>query len=318
MHNLRHFYYQNKENIWKVVLIIAFLLWIIYFINNSYNTEEKLNNVSSTQANNMYFDNENKTYISDKAAISGSTISKTEVNKINNTINKFLQYCKNGNVQEAYNMISADCKENEYKALEKFNEKYIKDKFGKESIYQIEKWINDTYKISISEDPLATGQANNNKIVEYITIVEENNQEKLNISSYIGTKQINKQAVQNEVKITAISKKTYMDYEIYNFTIENLSNNTIKINSLKKSGTMYLEDSDGNKYNAYGHEIIEDELEIKSKSKFNINIKYANTYSDKTNIEKIVFEDIILDYIKYKKSENINDFEDMCKLTIYM
>lgn len=316
MHNLRHFYYQNKEKIWKVVLIIAFLLGIIYFINNSYEPEKNSNNTATLQENNIYSDNENKTYISDKSAISGSKVTETEVKKINNTINKFLQYCKAGNVQEAYNMISADCKQNEFKTIEKFQEKYLKEKFSKDSIYEIEKWINDTYKISISEDPIATGQVNNSKRVEYITIIDENDEERLNINSYIGSKKINKNATQNEVKITAVSKKIYMDYEIYDFTIENLSNKTIKVNSLEKTGTMYLEDTRGNTYNAYGHEILENELEIKSNSKFNISIKYANTYSDKTKIEKIVFEDIILDYVEYKKAENTEKFENMCKLTI--
>lgn len=318
MHNLRHFYYQNKEKIWKVVLIIAFLLGIIYFINNSYKSEENLNNISNSQANNMYSDNENKTYISDKSAVSGTTIKQPEVNKINNTINKFLQYCKNGNIQEAYSMVSDDCKENEYSTLEKFNEKYLKDKFSKDAIYQIEKWINDTYKISISEDPIATGNINNTRRVEYITIVDENGQEKLNINSYIGSMQINKQEIKNEVKITVLSKKIYMDYEIYNFKIENLSNKTIKINSLKKPKTMYLEDSSGNTYNAYSHEIYEEELEVNAKNNININIKYANTYSEKNKIGKIVFEDIILDYVEYKKIENIEQFEDICKLTIYL
>ena len=109
-----------------------------------------------------------------------------------------------------------------------------------------------------------------------------------------------------------------MDYEIYNFKIENLSNKTIKINSLKKPKTMYLEDSSGNTYNAYSHEIYEEELEVNAKNNININIKYANTYSEKNKIGKIVFEDIILDYVEYKKIENIEQFEDICKLTIYL
>lgn len=316
MHNLRHFYYQNKEKIWKVVLIIAFLLGIIYFINNSYEKENNSNNIPAMKEQDIYSDNENKTYISDKSAISGSTITETEVNQINNTINKFLEYCKSGNAQEAYNMISADCKEEEYKSLEKFQEKYLKEKFSKDAIYQIEKWINKTYKISISEDLLATGNVNTSKRIEYITIVDENNEEKLNINSYIGSKELNKEAIQNEVKITAISKKTYMDYEVYDFIVENLSNKTIKVNSLQKAGTMYLEDSNGGTHNAYGHEIFEDELELKSKNKFNISIKYAHVYSGKTRIEKIVFEDIILDYIKYKKTENKEEFEEICNLII--
>lgn len=316
MHNLRHFYYQNKEKIWKVVLLIAFLLGIIYFLNQNAieNNNQFIENTSINK--DIYSDNENKTYISEKSAISGATITENEVKKINNTISKFLQYCKDGNAQEAYKMISDDCKKVEYDTIEKFKEKYLNQKFSKNDIYQIENWIRNTYKVSISEDSLATGNINSNKRVEYITIVNEENAEKLNINSYIESKEINKEKTQNNIKITAISKKIYMDYEIYDFEIENLSSKTIKINSLQKTGDMYLEDKKGNTYNAYMHEIFEEDLEIKSGINKNLAIKYANTYSSKTEIQNIIFENIILDYVKYKTTSNKSEFSDICEIKI--
>ena len=316
MHNLRHFYYQNKEKIWKVVLIIAFLLGIIYFLNNLVSKDNNTNNAVETNKTEGYSNEQTQTYISDKSAISGETVTESEVKKINNTISKFLQYCKNGNAEEAYNMLSEDCKENEFSTLEKFKERYLQSKFTQNDVYEIESWIDDTYKISISEDLLITGNANSSKKIEYITIVEENNEEKLNINGYIGKKEINKEITKNNVKITATSKRTYMDYEIYDFKIENLSNKTIKLDSLEKTGTMYLEDTAGNRYNAYAHELLEDEIEINSKRRLNISIKYANTYSYKTTISKITFKNIILDYIKYKTTEDTKEFEDICELTI--
>lgn len=317
MHNLRHFYYQNKEKIWKVVLIIAFLLGIIYFLNAQAIEKTNENLYTSNSSNISYSDEQNKTYISEESAISGVTVTEQEVQKINSTISKFLQYCKNGNAEEAYKMLSNDCKENQYDTLEKFKEKYLKSRFDKNSIYEIEKWINDTYKISISKDLLATGDVNGNeKQIEYITIVTENLEEKLNINSYIGKTDINNEITQNGVKITVTSKKIYLDYEIYNFKIENQSNKTIKVDSLENAGTMYLEDANASKYNAYAHEILEQDLEIKAKQQLNISIKYANSYSSRTTIKKIVFENIILDYIKYKTAEYTEQFEDICKLEI--
>jgi len=318
MHKIRHFYYQNKEKIWKVVLIIAFLLGIIYFLNEraANNGDETSGMVSQTDKE-IYSDEENKTYISDTSAISGGTVNEYEVQKINNTISKFLQYCKSGNAEEAYNMLSADCKENEYKTIEKFKQKYIQSRFDKESIYEIENWIRDTYKISISKDLLATGNVGNNeKRVEYITIVKEDSQEKLNINSYIGKKELNKKTTKNDVKITAVSKRTYMDYEIYDFKIENLSDKTIKVDSFDKTNTMYVEDSNGNKYNAQKHEILESDLEIRTNNEIKISIKYTNNYSLRTDIEQIVFENIILDYIKYEKSENKKAFDEICEIKI--
>lgn len=315
MHNLRHFYYQNKEKIWKVVLIIAFLLGIIYFLNGQ--SVEKSNQNSYTSNNNVnYSDEQNKTYISDKSPMSGGTVTEKEVQKINNTVSKFLQYCKNGKVEEAYNMLSGDCKE-EYNTLEKFKEKYLKTRFDKNSIYEIEKWIKDTYKITISKDLLSTGDINSNeKQTEYITIVEENSEEKLNINSYIGKTEMNKEETQKDIKISVISKEVYLDHEIYELKIENLSNKTIKLDSLENIGTMYLKDSSGNKYNAYTNEILEQNIEIKSKQEINISIKYAKNYSNRNTSEGLVFENIILDYIKYKTSKDKEKFEEICEVTI--
>lgn len=319
MHSLRHFYYQNKEKIWKVVLIIAFLLAIIYFLNwMAIKDASKNQNQNQTQTNqDIYSDSENKTYISNSSAISGGSISKEDVALVNNTISKFLQYCKNGEIENAYNMLSNDCKQNEYNTLEKFKEKYISSKFSKTSIYEIERWISDTYKITISEDMLATGKIESGeKKVEYITIVNEDAQEKLNVNSYIGKQSIEKDIAQNEVKITAVSKRIYLDYEIYDLEIENLSNKTIKLDPLAKTGTMYLQNSKNIKYRAYAHEIFENDLEIKAKHKSKLSIKYAVAYSESTEIEKIVFEDVILDFIEYKKSENKKEFQDRCSVEI--
>lgn len=317
MHNLRHFYYQNKEKIWKVVLIVAFILGIIYFLN--YLTEENEdidNNILVTNQQSVYKDEENKTYISNKSLMSGQNVTESEAKKIDNTVSKFLEYCKNENFEQAYEMLSTDCKQNEFNNIQTFKERYASKKFDKNAIYEIEKWINDTYKVSISKDILSTGKVNNEKQVEYITIVNENSEQKLNIDSYIGQKKINKEKTQNNVKITAVSKKAYIDYEIYNFTIENLSNKTIKLDSLENIGTMYLVDSNDNRYHAYTNEILEQDLEIKGNHSLDINIKYANPYSSRVTINKIVFENIILDYIKYMNTENLKSFQDTCKVEI--
>lgn len=312
MHNLRRFYYQNKEKIWKVVLIVAALLGLIYFLNYTTVERSKQNNSNQVIESQSYSDEENKTYISDKSAITGENITSEDAQKINNTVSKFLQYCKNENYEEAYNMISSDCKEKKYPTVDKFTEKYIKTKFGKDKVYEIEEWIGNTYRVSISEDILATGNVGNTKkIVEYITIVKENSENKLNINNYVGQKDIGKEITKNNVRITVIKKDIYMDYEIYDFKVENLSSKTIKLDAFEKTSSMYLEDTKGNQYNAYSHEIFEDELVILPKRTFEISIKFSNAYASNRTIETIVFSNLILDYDEYEnepKSEDLSEF----------
>ena len=96
MHTLRHFYYQNKEKIWKVTLIIVCLLGLLYYMNYlaGKENEDKQNKQIEQDGTSIYYSEENKTHISNKSAISGSKVTEDEVEKINSTISKFLQYCK--------------------------------------------------------------------------------------------------------------------------------------------------------------------------------------------------------------------------------
>ena len=316
MHNLRRFDYRNKDKIWKVVLIIAFVLGIIYLLDSI--ALDRINEKNNTIEieNEIYENTDTQTYIEKESAISGSTVTKAEVNKINQTISKFLQYCKTGNTQEAYNMLSNDCKENHYKTIEEFENRYMKKKYSNNNVFEIQKWINNTYKVSILTDMLSTGEVGGNEKIEYITTVTEDNVEKLNVNEYIGEWNINKQTTQNNIEVTVLKKQMYKDYEIYDFKIKNLSEKTIMLDSLQKIGTMYLEDTNKIKYNAYAHEKFEPNLEIKPNEEKSISIKYANPYTTRVTIKEIVFENIISDYITYKTSENKKEYEDTYEVTI--
>lgn len=317
MHNLRRFYYNNKQKIWKTILIIALVLALIYLLN-SFAIQRSNSKIASTSSNDTYhYDEKNDTYISGTSAVYGESITKTEAEKINNTISKFIEYCKKQNFEEAYNMLTKDCKQDRYNSLEKFTEEYAKPKFKSYQTYEIKKWENTTYQVEISEDILATGNTNNGaKQVEYITITKQNNENKLNINGYIGKRNINKEKENKDLKIKVLTKQIYMDYEIYNFEIKNLSNKTIKLDSLEKTGTIYLQDKRGNKYKAYMQELLEEQMIIRTKQTMNISIKFANTYDANRNITDIVFENVILDYSKYEKSENKHNFEDICEFKV--
>lgn len=317
MHSLRHFYYQNKEKIWKVFLLVVFVLGIIYLLN-SFAIDSANKSVLESDNNDGYqYSDYESTYIQGTSAITGESITKTEANKINDTISKFITNCQNKKYEEAYNMLSEDCIEVKYNTIEKFVEQYIKPKFTTAQTYSIQKWNGNTYKVEMSEDILATGNiSNNQKILEYITIVNQNDENKLNISEYIGKRVINKTDTQKNIRITVTSKQVYMDYEIYEFKIENLSNNAIKLDSLKDVGSIYLIDDKGNTYKAHKNELLEQELIINPKMNYTIKIKFASTYSIGKEINEIVFEDVILNYDTYKKLENTENFKDIYKFVV--
>jgi len=316
MHRLRHFYYQNKEKIWKTILIIILVLGMIYLLD-SLAIDNINKDVSEVQSNVSNKYNEEEYYIQEQSAISGEIIAKTEVIKISDTISKFLKYCNNKQYTEAYDMLSTEIKENKYSSLEKFSQKYVDSKFSQPQIFEIQKWEANTYKIEMEEDLLVTGNINNEqKQLEYITIVNEDGEDKLNINEFIGARTLNKQQTKENIKVTVLSKEMYMDHEIYEFKIENLSDKTIKLDSFENTGSIYIEDSDGITYKAHKNELLEHELVIKSKMSFILNIKFANTYKAGNEIDKVVFEDVILDYDTYKKMDNVEQYSDIGKLEI--
>ena len=94
MHNFRHFYYQNKEKIWKVVLIIAFVLGIIYFLNGTVTERNNSESRYEKTPEEYYYSESEKVYISGTSAVTGGAISESEAEKINDTISQFLQYCQ--------------------------------------------------------------------------------------------------------------------------------------------------------------------------------------------------------------------------------
>lgn len=296
MGNLRRFYYQNKITIWKTILIIALILGIIQLLNfwakqNSTKTSNSVNNTSL----NVNISNHNNSYISNSSIVSGNKITEEQAESINSTINKFLDYCNNKEVSKAYEMLSSNCKESLYPTEERFANEYCLKNFQGDNVFTIENWIGDTYKIKIQQNSLTTGKIDNTAIQDYITIVKEDAQDKLNINSYIRKQNIDKVVQEKSIIVNIKSKETYMDYEIYNIEITNQTGYTIMLDDLQGE-TIYLLDKNDNKYNAFIHELSLNNMIIRNNYTNKISIKFASAYTSKKSIQNLVFSKIILNY----------------------
>lgn len=316
MHNLRRFYYQNKEKIWKIILFIVFCFALLRFanylakINNEKKREEAIllyeqNNINTST---MIKD----TYVSsNKSAVDGSEISEKELNDVETLINKFVNHCnKKSEIEDAYNLLSDECKKELYPSINDFYNKYVKNNFldGNKKITKIENWKENIYKIDMSEDVLKTGNVNAKSIQDYFTIVSQKGDNKLNINSFVGVEDIHKTTSEKGIEINVIEKKVYMDYEKYRFIIKNNTEKTILIDNLKSTKTIYLIDEKGNKYYAYTHEIIEQLLKINKEFNTQFDIKFYKKHDCEKAITEIVFSNVILDYkeLSSEQSEIIN------------
>jgi len=141
-------------------------------------------------------------------------------------------------------------------------------------------------------DLLATGQKDYMPIEDYYTILYENGQYKLSISNFIGKENINMSKTQNNVIVTIISRKMYIDYEIYEINIKNQTGKNIIFNTKENSDSIYIQDKNKLKHIAFLNEIAKSELDIANGVSKDLEIKFNRGYKPTIYIEKIVFEDI--------------------------
>ena len=294
MHNLRRFFYQNKYQIFGVIGIIVFILIIIQLMNL---LAKKSNNdkLISKQQNTTNTIENNPGVISEKSAVTGQEVSKTQLNTETTAINKFMEYCNNQDFENAYNMITDDCKKQMYNSLDVFIQSYYKNVFnGEKKNFTIENWVKDTYRVNITGDILATGKVDDYSKQDYITVKDVNNECKLNINNYIGYTEINKKTTKDDITIDVIDKNTYKDYESYTISVINNTKSAIQLDNISNTDSLYIEDAKGVKYPYYNHELTVPMVTVQSKQTKEITIKFYSSYVSTKVIERIVFSNLML------------------------
>ena len=288
MNNIRMWYSKHRRAIWIPILIIIVSIVFMESWNSNYKKVAK-DKSSSTNSATTY----NTTNYS---VVSNEKIDDNVSKKSANVIEDFFRLCNEANVEEAYKLLSVDCKEELYPTIQDFITKYYNRIFTEKRSYDSILWIanssQNTYKVQIMKDLLSTGQKDSMPIEDYYTIINEKGQYKLNISSYIGKKDINISNTQNNITVSIIAKKMYMDYEIYEIKVENKTGNDLIFNTKENTKSMYIQDENELKYIAFLNEIADSEFEVINGSAKTFEIKFNRGYKPTINIQKIVFEDI--------------------------
>ena len=287
----------------KILTAVIFIL-IIFLINrilvffsdynnksDSLSTQNILNESITSKYNSISID-------STESVTLGGEMNKSQVESLS-VIDSFIAYCNEKKVNEAYELLSDDCKNELYSNVENFREYYYNKVFnGHKKTVSIENWNENTYKVYFDEDVLSTGQyIEGNTIQDFITIVLDiDGNKKLNINGYIKKQELNNVTNKNDVEVTAIESDIYKDYQTVTFKIINNTNSEILIDDKVYSETMYLEDENGIKYPAYSNEISESELRLSAKQTKELTIKYYNSYGTRKNITSIVFSGVVFNY----------------------
>ena len=293
---------KNKEKITKAIKTIVLVIISIIVIAMI------LTSLQTLYKNDENFRNE--IYTPEKTAIGGKNVTENIFKEDSEIIEEFVKNCNEGNVSEAYNLLTNECKETLYPTLERFTENYYKNVFVSKREHNLQSWINDknctTYRVRMIEDIMATGNyEESRKVQDYITVITNGGDKKININSYIKQEEINKKTETDELSILVTKKDVYMDYEKYTLVVTNKTEEDILLDSLKNMSETLVLESGFNRveYKVYANEINRMKLTIEDRETKEISIKFTKTYNLREENQYINFKNIITNINEYKENE---------------
>ena len=321
MNNLTRYFNQNRKMIWIVIFVVIFVIIVIQLLNSFYKNSNKEEVGNSTSSNVTQKDYTNES----QAMVQGSIGSKEKQNEYGALIEEFLTYCVNGQVSQAYSLLSNDCKKILYPTEKSFELNYYKSKFDTKKTYDFQLWsaIDKTYvyQVRIYGDMLSSGMINNEDYIQdYFSVIQDDNVYRINVSGYVKSTTYGynvKSAVERYMERKIIPLKSLERYhvavmelisELYHFMVNNYSDKNIFLNPLESYKTLYLVDDKDNHINAMLTEITEDDFLVNANESKNIDIKFNRAYTTTTNVTKVCFERIIRDYDSFLTAkETYND-----------
>lgn len=302
MHRLLRFYNQNRMKIWALILGVIFILLVIQVFNSIARTNREKQNreileKETTLDNVVSYDKQSESIISEE------DVPEQYREDFGNVIEQFFTYCIQHEPQKAYNLLSQDTINTLYPTEELFENLYYTEKFKGNKEFSYQNWIKSgklyIYQVKIFDNMLTTGKANNTYYEDYVTIVPEEGEYKLNINQLIGVKNIYQKYSSDELDITVKDSQVFMDYEIYSFEIKNKTDKTILLDSREDTDSTYLLDDVNNQYSALLYENNEEELILQPGETKTISIRFSDVYREGIVITQIHFSDIVLDYHTY-------------------
>lgn len=283
---------QNRRIIILLVSIGIFIILLIKALNNL-----------SFKSDNDETDNEIENTSREIQDTRTSVITNTSVGQKTSTQNynlleEFVNLCNEGNIEEAYQLLSDECKQNVYPNLEGFANNYVNVVFKSRKSIDVKNWIKSgdyiTYLVTYSdEDVLSTGDVNNNKFQDYITV--NSSKQQLNINKYIKKEELNKTQEIKNIKFTINYVDIFKDYEVYNIKIENKNNNDIILDNLSSVSSTYIETSSETQINCSNYEAGINSFKYGPGMAKTIELKVIKQYNENLQDEKLIFSSAILD-----------------------
>ncbi|MCI9177399.1 MAG: hypothetical protein HFJ28_02215 [Clostridia bacterium] len=315
--NLFRKYNQNRKTIWTVIIFVAFFVILLQtvfaIIRSSKNKEreqalEELNKQKNSTQINEVLNNEQNNITVPNTGASSSQNRESYRKTAQIELNKFVQYCNNGQIQEAYEMITSDCKQILFPTLQDFNNNYVQKIFTQKRTIKVENSMygESIYKVSYYEDILSNGgYGQSNTLQDYVRIERTNEGYKFSFNKFLYLENIEKNENANLIYMKALQKQVYIDFEIYQIQITNNTQNTILISTRQEENSVYIVDEKEVTYPSNMDEQAIERLIVKPGATTMLNIKFNKMYNPERKINAIRFVDIVSDYEKYQRGEEV-------------
>lgn len=302
MHKLLRYYSQNRIKVWTIILAIVFIILMIQVLNNAVKKDNQNTSEGETASNVVSYRNESKSIVTE------GSVPEIYREEFGNIIDKFYTYCVNHQPERAYELLAPDTKKVLYPTESQFENLYYKEKFEGNKEYSFQSWTKSSddiyiYQVKIFENMLATGKANE-YIEDYVTIVPVEDSYKLNINSYIGRKNIDQKQSNDLITVEVVVSDIYLNYEVYTLRIKNNTDQSILLDTRRKTNTVYITDNNGNKFESFLYENAQQDLVCKPQESKTIQIKFNDVYRSNINITSMNFTDIV-NYEEYEQNENV-------------
>ena len=287
---IRNFFKKHARKI-----IIALFIWAIVLVINHF--------VGKWE---MEFPNVQTNYNPHISILANEKVPERLQNPIEQLIAQFIEKCNEKDYEAAYNLLSEECRNNEYGNIELFKI-YVDSVFPNKKIYNIQNFSNKddvyVYTVTILNDILASGMNNETDSETYsekYVIKEEEGKLKLSIRQYIGREEFAYIYEDEYMKIKIESADIKYDSITYNLKITNKSDYYLVLSDYSVDYEISLDTSEGLKRRS--NEVLEP-ITVYDNEVSEVAVKYTVFFDENTKVLGMLF-----DYIRIYN--NIEAYEN--------
>lgn len=279
MRNLIRYFYANRMKIIGIVIAIILGILLLQVLNNLYKNKDKTYNSTQTVD-----------YNKDYAIISDSRKSERKYNEEKTLMQQFTSACMSKSYEEAYNLLTDECKEIFFPNIETFINNYCNSVFPTEKSCSFQAWTKKTYLVEVRDDPLSTGVYSENYMQDYYTI----DGDKLNIKSFIGREILNNKESSDNVTVKVNYIDYYIDYTKVNVTVVNLRDASIVVDMQEKEKSIAIEDEKGIQYSSNVNEYTRQDLIVGANTTKDYEFRFEIGKREDLDYRNIIFKGITL------------------------